>query len=153
MQLYLPIAEVSVNLFLLLGLGLIVGILSGMFGVGGGFLLTPLLIFIGIPPAVAVATQAPQITGLSFSGALAHLRRRTVDIKMGLVLLAGGLLGSLVGVRIFKLLSELGQVELLVSLCYVVFLGVIGGLMFIESVNTLRKSRKDRKSTRLNSSH
>ena len=142
MQLYLPIAEVSVNLFLLLGLGLIVGILSGMFGVGGGFLLTPLLIFIGIPPAVAVATQAPQITGLSFSGALAHLRRRTVDIKMGLVLLAGGLLGSLVGVRIFKLLSELGQVELLVSLCYVVFLGVIGGLMFIESVNTLRKSRK-----------
>lgn len=142
MQLYLPIAEVSVSLFLLLGLGTIVGVLSGMFGVGGGFLLTPLLIFIGIPPAVAVATQAPQIAGLSFSGTLAHMRRRTVDIKMGLVLLGGGLFGSLVGVRIFKLLSEIGQVELLVSLSYVVFLGVIGGLMFIESVNTLRKSRK-----------
>ena len=142
MQLYLPIAEVSVSLFLLLGLGGIVGVLSGMFGVGGGFLLTPLLIFIGIPPAVAVATQAPQIAGLSLSGTLAHLRRRTVDIKMGVVLLAGGMLGSMVGVWIFRLLSELGQVELLVSLCYVVFLGVIGGLMFIESLNTLRRSRK-----------
>ena len=142
MQLYLPIAEVSVNLFLILGLGGIVGVLSGMFGVGGGFLLTPLLIFMGIPPAVAVATQAPQIAGLSFSGTLAHLRRRTVDLKMGTVLLVGGLFGSAVGVWVFRLLSEMGQVELLVSLCYVVFLGVIGGLMFIESVNALRKARR-----------
>ena len=142
MQIYLPIAEQSVNAFLLLGLGGGVGVLSGLFGVGGGFLMTPLLIFIGIPPAVAVATEANQIVASSFSGVLAHLRRRTVDIKMGLVLMAGGGLGSVLGVQVFKLLRELGQVELLVSLCYVVFLGVVGGLMFIESVNALRKTRK-----------
>ncbi|WP_316015958.1 sulfite exporter TauE/SafE family protein [Roseobacter sp. HKCCA0434] len=142
MQLYLPIAEISVSLWLLLGLGGVVGVLSGMFGVGGGFLLTPLLIFIGIPPAVAVATQAPQITGLSFSGTLAHLRRRTVDVKMGLVLLSGGLIGSALGVEVFRILSEIGQVELMVTLSYVVFLGIIGGLMFVESVRALRRSRK-----------
>ncbi|MEO0360662.1 MAG: sulfite exporter TauE/SafE family protein [Pseudomonadota bacterium] len=142
MQIYLPIAEMSVNAFLLLGLGGAVGVLSGLFGVGGGFLMTPLLIFIGIPPAVAVATEANQIVASSFSGVLAHLRRRTVDIKMGLVLTAGGAVGSVIGVQIFKLLRELGQVELLVSLCYVVFLGVVGGLMFIESVNALRKAKK-----------
>ena len=141
MQIYLPIAELSVNAFLLLGLGGGVGVLSGMFGVGGGFLMTPLLIFIGIPPAVAVATEANQIVASSFSGVLAHLRRKTVDIKMGLVLTAGGATGSVIGVQIFKTLRELGQVELLVSLCYVVFLGVVGGLMFIESVNAWRKSK------------
>ena len=97
MQIYLPIAEVSVNAFLLLGLGGFVGILSGMFGVGGGFLMTPLLFFIGIPPAVAVATEANQIVASSFSGALAHLRRRTVDLKMGAVLLSGGLIGATIG--------------------------------------------------------
>ncbi len=142
MQIYLPIAEVSVNAFLLLGLGGMVGILSGMFGVGGGFLMTPLLFFIGIPPAVAVATEANQIVASSFSGVLAHFRRRTVDLKMGTVLLIGGLVGAALGVVIFNYLKSLGQVDLLVTLCYVVFLGVIGSLMFIESLNALRKSRK-----------
>ncbi|MEO0913666.1 MAG: sulfite exporter TauE/SafE family protein, partial [Pseudomonadota bacterium] len=141
MQIYLPIAEVSVNAFLLLGLGGLVGVLSGMFGVGGGFLMTPLLFFIGIPPAVAVATEANQIVASSFSGVLAHLRRKTVDIKMGLVLLAGGLVGSAIGVQVFKILREMGQVELLVTLCYVVFLGIVGGLMFIESLNAIRRSK------------
>ena len=141
MQIYLPIAEVSVNAFLLLGLGGIVGVLSGMFGVGGGFLMTPLLFFIGIPPAVAVATEANQIVASSFSGVLAHLRRKTVDLKMGVVLLVGGLIGSAAGVQIFSYLRSLGQVELLVTLCYVVFLGVVGGLMFIESLGALRRAR------------
>ncbi|MDX2482363.1 MAG: sulfite exporter TauE/SafE family protein [Pseudodonghicola sp.] len=142
MQTYLPIAEVSVNAFLLLGLGGLVGILSGMFGVGGGFLITPLLFFIGIPPAVAVATGANQIVASSFSAVLAHFRRRTVDLAMGSVLLAGGLVGSGLGVFVFNYLKSLGQVDLLVRLCYVVFLGVVGALMFVESLNALRKARK-----------
>jgi len=141
MQIYLPIAEVSVNAFLLLGLGGIVGVLSGMFGVGGGFLMTPLLFFIGIPPAVAVATEANQIVASSFSGVLAHLKRQTVDLRMGGVLLVGGLVGAAVGVQVFTLLREMGQVDLLVKLCYVVFLGLIGGLMFIESLRAIRRSR------------
>ena len=142
MQIYLPIAEVSVNAFLLLGLGGIVGILSGMFGVGGGFLMTPLLFFIGIPPAVAVATEANQIVASSFSGVLAHLKRKTVDLRMGVVLLIGGLVGAALGVQIFNMLKALGQVDLLVKLCYVVFLGIIGALMFIESLNAIRNTRK-----------
>ncbi|WP_425037649.1 sulfite exporter TauE/SafE family protein [Primorskyibacter sp. S187A] len=142
MQIYLPIAEVSVNAFLLLGLGGIVGILSGMFGVGGGFLMTPLLFFIGIPPAVAVATEANQIVASSFSGVLAHLRRKSVDLKMGTVLLIGGLVGAALGVVLFNYLKSLGQVDLLVRLCYVVFLGIIGGLMFIESLNAMRRNKK-----------
>ena len=142
MQIYLPIAEVSVNAFLLLGLGGMVGVLSGMFGVGGGFLMTPLLFFIGIPPAVAVATEANQIVASSFSGVLAHLRRKTVDLKMGTYLLIGGLIGAAFGVQIFKALKQIGQVELLVTLCYVVFLGIVGTLMFIESLNAIRRSRK-----------
>ena len=141
MQIYLPIAEVSVNAFLLLGLGGIVGILSGMFGVGGGFLMTPLLFFIGIPPAVAVATEANQIVASSFSGALAHLKRKTVDIKMGLILLIGGLLGAGIGLIIFNYLKSLGQVDLLVKLCYVTFLGIIGSLMFIESLRAILKTK------------
>lgn len=141
MQIYLPIAEVSVNAFLLLGLGGAVGVLSGMFGVGGGFLMTPLLFFIGIPPAVAVATEANQIVASSFSGVLAHLRRKTVDLKMGTVLLIGGLVGAGLGVIVFNYLRGLGQVDLLVRLCYVVFLGIIGGLMFIESVGAIRRAR------------
>jgi len=140
-QIYLPIAEVSVNAFLILGLGGLVGILSGMFGVGGGFLITPLLFFVGIPPAVAVSTSANQIVASSFSAVLAHIRRRTVDFRMGFVLLIGGLLGSAVGVWIFTLLRNLGQVDLLVSLCYVVFLGIIGLLMFVESLRAMRSSR------------
>ena len=142
MQIYLPIAEVSVNAFLLLGLGGLVGVLSGMFGVGGGFLMTPLLFFIGIPPAVAVATEANQIVASSFSGVLAHLKRKTVDIKMGIVLQVGGLIGATIGIQLFNYLKSMGQVDLLVKLSYVVFLGVVGGLMFIESLNALLKSRK-----------
>ena len=142
MNIYLPIAEISVNAFSLLGLGGLVGILSGMFGVGGGFLLTPLLFFIGIPPAVAVATGANQIVASSVSGVLAHLRRRTVDFKMGIVLQIGGLIGAAFGVAVFNYLKSLGQVDLFVTLCYVVFLGIVGGLMFIESVNALRKSKR-----------
>ena len=140
MQIYLPIAEVSVNAFLLLGLGGLVGILSGMFGVGGGFLMTPLLFFIGIPPAVAVATEANQIVASSFSGVLAHLRRKTVDLKMGTVLLIGGLVGAAIGVQIFAALRAIGQVDLLVRLSYVVFLGIIGSMMFVESLNAIRKT-------------
>lgn len=142
MQIYLPIAEVSVNAFLLLGLGGLVGILSGMFGVGGGFLMTPLLFFIGIPPAVAVATEANQIVASSFSGVLAHLKRKTVDIKMGIVLQTGGLFGAAIGVQIFRILKEMGQVELLVILSYVVFLGIIGSLMFLESMRVILNSNK-----------
>ena len=148
MQIYLPIAEVSVNAFLLLGLGGIVGILSGMFGVGGGFLMTPLLFFIGIPPAVAVATEANQIVASSFSGVLAHFKRKTVDLKMGTVLLIGGLIGAALGVVVFNYLKAQGQVDLLVKLCYVLFLGVIGGLMFIESLNAIRKTAKGAPVTR-----
>ena len=148
MQIYLPIAEVSVNAFLLLGIGGIVGVLSGMFGVGGGFLITPLLFFAGIPPAVAVATSANQIVASSVSGVLAHLKRRTVDFRMGLVLLAGGLAGSAGGVQIFNLLRQAGQVDLVVQLSYVVFLGIIGALMFVEGLNALLKSRAGKPPTR-----
>ena len=143
MLIYLPIAEVSVNALLLLGLGGLVGVLSGMFGVGGGFLMTPLLFFIGIPPAVAVATEANQIVASSFSGVLAHLRRKTVDFKMGTVLMLGGLLGAAIGVVLFNYLKSLGQVDLLVKLCYVVFLGIIGGLMFFESLRAIRRTSRN----------
>jgi uncharacterized protein len=142
MQIYLPIAEVSVNIFILLGLGGIVGFLSGMFGVGGGFLITPLLFFIGIPPAIAVATGANQVVASSVSGVLAHLRRRTVDFRMGLVLLAGGLVGSSLGIFVFARLSAAGQVDLLIQLSYVLFLGLIGALMLQESVRALRRSNR-----------
>jgi uncharacterized membrane protein YfcA len=141
MQIYLPIAEVSVNAFLLFGLGGIVGMLSGMFGVGGGFLITPLLFFIGIPPAVAVATGANQVVASSVSGVLAHLRRRTVDLKMGTVLLAGGLVGSAVGIWVFNLMNAAGQVDLFVQLSYVLFLGLIGAMMFKESLGALLRAR------------
>jgi uncharacterized membrane protein YfcA len=139
MQIYLPIAEVSVDALMLLGIGAMVGVLSGMFGVGGGFILTPLLFFIGIPPAVAVASAANQIAGASFSALLAHLRRGTVDFKMGGILLAGGMLGSAIGVQAFAALKKAGQFELVVSLLYVVLLGSIGGLMLIESLRALRR--------------
>lgn len=141
MQIFLPIAEVSVNAFTLLGIGGMVGVLSGMFGVGGGFLITPLLFFVGIPPAVAVATSANQIVASSVSGVLAHLKRKTVDLKMGMVLLAGGLVGSAIGIQIFNMLKAMGQVDLLVTLCYVVFLGIIGFLMLIESLRAIKRAR------------
>jgi len=148
MQIYLPIAEISVNVFLLVGLGGIVGILSGMFGVGGGFLMTPLLFFIGIPPAIAVASEANQILGASTSGAIAHFRRKNVDIKMGMLLVLGGIIGSIFGVEIFRILKGLGQLELIIKLCYVLFLGIIGLLMFVESMrafNNISKKIKKRK--------
>lgn len=141
MQIYLPIAEISVNAFVLLGLGGAVGFLSGMFGVGGGFLMTPLLIFTGIPPAVAVGTEAVQIVATSMSGVLAHWRRKAVDFKMAGVLLAGGAVGSIIGVLIFSALRSEGQIDLFISLAYVVFLGVIGALMMIESVRAIQASR------------
>jgi len=140
-QIYLPIAEISANALLLLGVGGLVGVLSGMFGVGGGFLITPLLFFIGIPPAVAVATSANQIVGASFSAFLTHLKRRTVDMRMGSVLLAGGLVGSAVGIQVFDWLRQIGQVDLLVKLSYVVFLGIIGVLMLIESLRAIWRAR------------
>lgn len=141
MHIYLPIAEISVNIFLLLAIGTGIGFLSGLFGVGGGFLLTPLLIFTGIPPAVAVATGANQIVASSLSGVMAHFRRKTVDIKMGLVLLAGGIVGSFLGVGLFNWLKSLGQVDLLISISYVVFLGIIGMLMLVESLRAIYRIR------------
>ena len=141
MQFYLPIAEVSVNMFLILGLGAAVGILSGMFGVGGGFILTPLLFMIGIPSTIAVGTQGALIVASSFSGLLVHLKRRTVDFAMGGLLLLGGLIGSTIGVQVFKLLKALGQVDLLINLCYVFLLGIVGSLMLIEAVNAYRRRK------------
>ena len=138
---YLPIAELSVNLFVLLAMGAAVGFLSGMFGVGGGFLITPLLIFYNIPPAIAVATGANQVIASSFSGTLAHMKRGTLDFKLGTVLLGGGIVGSTVGIYVFTVLRELGQLDLFISLLYVVMLGTVGGLMLVESVNALRRAR------------
>ncbi|MAU86534.1 MAG: sulfite exporter TauE/SafE family protein [Alphaproteobacteria bacterium] len=137
MYMYLPIAEVSVNILILFGMGGMVGILSGMFGVGGGFLMTPLLIFYGIPPIVAVATEANQIVASSISGAYAHWRRAAVDIKMGTILLMGGVIGSLFGIRLFVLLKNLGQIDLIISLSYVILLGIIGTLTFVEGIRSM----------------
>ncbi|MDA0306345.1 MAG: sulfite exporter TauE/SafE family protein [Proteobacteria bacterium] len=148
MQIYLPIAELSVNIFLILGMGAGVGFLSGLFGVGGGFLLTPLLIFVGIPPAVAVATEANQIVASSISGVLAHWKRGNVDFKMGLVLLVGGVVGSTFGVWLFKILRAMGQIDLTIQLSYVLFLSIVGGLMLIESINAIVK-RKQKKTQKL----
>ena len=141
MQIYLPIAEVSVDIFLLLGIGGIVGFLSGMFGVGGGFLITPLLFFIGIPPAVAVATGANQVVASSVSGVLAQLRRKAVDFRMGTVLTAGGFMGSLMGIAVFARLTALGQVDLFVQLSYVIFLGLVGAMMLNESLRAWFRSK------------
>lgn len=141
MNVYLPIAEMSVNIFIIIGMGAGVGMLSGIFGVGGGFLITPLLIFIGVPSAVAVGTGANQIVASSVSGVLAHWRRGTVDIKMGLILLVGGILGSTVGVWIFSWLQAQGQIDLVIKLSYVVFLGILGLLMMVESLRTMLRTR------------
>ncbi|NJM81335.1 MAG: sulfite exporter TauE/SafE family protein [Tabrizicola sp.] len=142
MQLYLPIAEVSVDAFVILGLGGIVGFLSGMFGVGGGFLITPLLFFIGVPPAVAVATGANQVVASSVSGVLAQLKRKAVDFRMGFVLLAGGIGGSAAGIWVFQQMTRAGQIDLFVQLSYVLFLGGIGAMMFQESLRSLLRTRK-----------
>ena len=141
MQVYLPIAEVSVNVFLLVGLGGAIGFLSGLFGVGGGFLMTPLLIFIGIPAPVAVASEANQIVASSVSGVIAHWRRGNVDFKMGGVLLAGGFLGSYLGVELFAWLRTVGQIDLVIRLSFVFFLGIIGILMLVESSRAILRRR------------
>src|SRR6476659_8906210 len=141
MHFYLPVAEMSANILIFLAMGGAVGFLSGLFGVGGGFLMTPLLMFSGIPPAVPVGTESAQITASSVSGAFAQWRRRNIDFMMGSVLLAGGIAGSIFGVRLVGSLRRLGQFDFFVAVCYVTFLGVIGTLMLIESVNTMRKIR------------
>ena len=137
MHVYLPIAGMSVNALLMIALGTLVGLLSGMFGIGGGFLTTPLLIFYGIPPTVAVASATTQITGASVSGALAHWRRGGVDLKMGLVMIVGGLLGSLAGAALFRLLQTTGQIDLVVGFFYVLLLGSIGVLMLKDALLAL----------------
>jgi uncharacterized protein len=141
MDIYLPIAEMSVNALLIILMGGAVGFLSGMFGVGGGFLTTPLLIFYGIPPAVAVASSATQITGSSVSGALAYWERDQVDVRMGGVLVAGGLVGAGIGQVVFSVLQQLGQIDVVISLIYVIFLSVIGGLMLRDALAALKAAR------------
>ncbi|NKK64174.1 TSUP family transporter [Rhizobium leguminosarum bv. viciae] len=143
MTIYLPIAELSVNIFIILGMGAAVGFLSGMFGVGGGFLITPLLIFYNIPPVVAVATGANQVVASSISGAISHFRRGSLDVKLGTVLLIGGLAGATVGIWIFSLLRAIGQLDLIISLMYVIFLGTVGGLMLLESINAMRRAARN----------
>jgi uncharacterized membrane protein YfcA len=147
LQIYLPIAEISVNLVVMLGLGVAVGFLSGMFGVGGGFLLTPLLMFSGIPAAIAVASGANQIVATSVSGALAQWRRGNIDLRMGAVLIAGGVAGALIGVLVLKVLREAGQAGLIISLTYVALLGVIGALMLAESIRAIRRARAGKPAT------
>ena len=142
MEVYLPIAGISENVFVLLGLGAAIGVLSGLFGVGGGFLLTPLLILLGIPPPVAVSSSANQVVGASISGVLAHWQRGNVDVKLGGLLIAGGVVGSSAGVALFKLLRSLGQIELTISLSYVLLLGSIGTMMFVESLRAILKRRR-----------
>ena len=140
MGIYLPIAEMSVNIAVVLAMGAAVGFLSGMFGVGGGFLITPLLIFYNIPPAIAVATGANQVVASSTSGALAHFKKGTIDFKLGTVLLTGGVFGSSLGVWVFSLLRSAGQLDLFVSLLYVALLGTVGGMMLVESVRAMRRA-------------
>ncbi|RVT42203.1 sulfite exporter TauE/SafE family protein [Sphingobium algorifonticola] len=137
MDIYLPIANLSVNALVIIGLGGIVGVLSGMFGVGGGFLTTPLLIFYGIPPTVAAASAATQVTGASVSGVFTHLSRKTVDIQMGWVMVVGGIIGALIGAGLFRLLQQLGQIDTVIAVLYVLMLGSIGSLMARESIQSL----------------
>jgi uncharacterized membrane protein YfcA len=140
-QIYLPIAELPVNMFMVFGMGGAVGFLSGLFGIGGGFLLTPLLIFSGIPPAVSVATVTTQVVASSASGVVAYWRRKMIDFKLAWVLLIGGVAGSAVGVWLFGLLQKLGQLDLVISLSYVTFLSAIGGLMLFESLRAMARRR------------
>ncbi len=142
MPIYLPIAELPVNLFLILGLGITVGFISGMFGVGGGFLMTPLLILTGIPPAVAVATVPSHMAASSLAGAISYWRKKQVDVGLALVLLSGGIVGTASGVWIFSLLRRAGQLDLVVNLSYVILLGIVGGLMLTESVQAILRARR-----------
>ena len=144
MQIYLPIAELPVNVLLILFMGLAVGFISGMFGIGGGFLMTPLLIFIGITPAVAVASVASHVAASSFSGAISYWRRRALDPALASMLLVGGLIGTTAGVWLFTLLRQLGQLDLTISLSYLILLGVVGGMMITESVRAILRARGGR---------
>ena len=148
MSIYLPIAEMNVNIFLIIFIGMSIGILSGIFGVGGGFLMTPLLIFLGIPPVVAVGSEAPHVLATSVSGVIAHWRKKNVDIKMGIFLLSGGLLGSTVGVNIFNYLKNYGQIDLVIQLLFVFFLGFVGFSMAFESARTTIKQYRARSTKR-----
>lgn len=139
MQVYLPIAEISVPAETLLLLGMGVGFLSGVFGVGGGFLATPFLIFMGIPPAIAVGTQANQLIASSVTGVLGHLRRGNVDVRMGTVMLGGGFIGAIIGIFIFRMLQHIGQIDLVINILYIVLLGIIGLMMLFESIGALLK--------------
>ena len=141
MDVYLPIANMSVDALVIIGLGGLVGFLSGMFGVGGGFLTTPLLIFYGIPPTVAAASASTQVTGASVSGVLAYTRRKGVDYHMGAVLVVGGLMGTFFGAALFNLLQRLGQIDTVINILYVVMLGSIGGMMANESLRTVLAMR------------
>jgi uncharacterized membrane protein YfcA len=141
MDIYLPIAGISINFFLILGIGGVVGFLSGLFGVGGGFLLTPLMMMIGIPPAVAAASDSNQIVAAASSGAFAHWRLGNVDFKMGLVILAGGIFGGTIGVQLVKILRAMGNFEFVMTVTYVLMLGLVGGAMFVESWRTIRRSK------------
>ena len=141
MSIYLPIAEMNINIFLIVFIGIFVGGLSGLFGVGGGFLMTPLLIFLGIPPAVAVGTEAPHVLASSISGVIAHWRRNNVDFKMGFFLLSGGIIGSTLGVNLFKILRGYGQIDIVIQFLFIIFLGLIGLSMLFESARTYRKYR------------
>ncbi len=142
MQIYLPIADLPVNIFLILGMGLAVGFISGMFGIGGGFLMTPLLIFVGIAPAVVVASVASHVAASSMSGAMAYWRRNAVDLALALMLLAGGILGTAAGVWLFTVLRSLDQLDLTIALSYVALLTVVGGLMINESVRAIIREQK-----------
>ncbi len=142
MDIYLPIAEQSVNALVIIGLGAVVGMLSGLFGVGGGFLTTPLLIFYGIPPSIAVASASTQITGASVSGAIAHWRRKGVDARLGLILVIGGLLGSAIGSFIFKWLKAIGQIDFVIAISYALVLGSVGGLMVAESITAMVRATR-----------
>jgi hypothetical protein len=146
-QVYLPIADLPVNIFLVLAMGLAVGFISGMFGIGGGFLMTPLLIFIGISPAVAVASVASHVAASSMSGAISYWRRNTVDVALALMLLAGGILGTASGVWLFTLLRSLDQLDLTIGLCYVALLSIVGGLMVAESVRAIVREQQGKPST------
>ena len=141
MQIYLPIAELPVSIFLVLGMGLAVGFISGMFGIGGGFLMTPLLIFIGIPPAVSVASVTSHIAASSFSGAISYWRKRAIDIALALMLLGGGFVGTAVGVWLFTKLRTLDQLDLVIGLAYVTLLSVVGSLMVYEAARAILRER------------
>jgi uncharacterized membrane protein YfcA len=145
MELYLPIAEITINPAIFLILGMSVGILSGMFGVGGGFLMTPLLVLLGIPPAVAVASEANHIVGSSLSGTIGHLKRKAVDIKLGNLLLSGGIIGSFVGIGVFNSLIKIGLVDLLITLTYFLFLTGVGSFMLYESLDSLGYLKKKKR--------